>query len=634
VKSINKERWMIWAAVPVLALVLVMLAVMQYHWSEAVSNATRARMQAGLQTSLMGFRQDFTRELGVLCMEIRTALNDTDARDPRQLSQQIAHWQQTTSHPGLLEHVYLWESNKDDNLLRLDPSDKAPESVPWPANSEPLHKHLQFVFPPENFAGPGPAGMHAHHHGQRDHAGGIQQVDAFLPWAIDQSILVLASPAHRVLPASSGNHTMAVTWIIIQLNRSVLEKEIFPELAQKYFLGQGAQEYEVAVLEKSAAHQRIAYSSVAGLGDSNGRPMDASMPLFGPPSRRGGVPMPDPGFFAPPGQRSENRRSPDHQVHFEPLRLSPDSSGYEVVVKHRRGSLEAAVSEHRRSGLILSFGSLLLVGVTMALILIGAQRARRLARMQMEFVAGVSHELRTPLAVISSAAENIADGVIEDRERVVQYGQSILKQSRQLTQLVEQVLLYASSESAQRRLDIRPVQVVSAVDSALEGTAAIVKSSGFTVDRHFESYLPAVRADFNALVQCLQNLITNAVKYGGENRWLGIRASSALRANGEREILLSVEDRGLGIGRDEIRQIFEPFYRGASAIDAQIHGTGLGLPLARTLIEAMGGKLTAESEPGRGSSFIIHLPVVDGAQTAESPAALGESAKAATDFTS
>src|SRR5258707_7106335 len=105
-RSNIKERWMTWAAVPLLATVLVMLAVMQYHWSLAVSNATRARMKASLQTSLIGFRQDFTRELGALCTEIRAALNDTDADagDPAQLSQQLAHWQLTAAHPALLEH--------------------------------------------------------------------------------------------------------------------------------------------------------------------------------------------------------------------------------------------------------------------------------------------------------------------------------------------------------------------------------------------------------------------------------------------------------------------------------------------------------------------------------------------------
>ncbi len=102
----------------------------------------------------------------------------------------------------------------------------------------------------------------------------------------------------------------------------------------------------------------------------------------------------------------------------------------------------------RRRNLMASFGVLGVLAVTMGLILMASQRARRLARLQMDFVAGISHELRTPLAVISSAAENIAHGVVEDKQQLVRYGNTIVKQSRQLTQLVEQVLMFAASQQS------------------------------------------------------------------------------------------------------------------------------------------------------------------------------------------
>jgi signal transduction histidine kinase len=619
----NKERWITWAAVPVLAAVLVILAVMQYHWSGVVSAATRTQMQAGLQNSLVGFRLDFTRELGALCMEVRAAVDDAGTGNPEELSRQIAHWQRTAAHPALLEHVYLWKNGEDDRLLRLDPSGAPAELIAWPEQFARLRQNFQSL--PQGLTmspRPGADVMHARRHGLGKRGGmSAHMGDAFLPWVVDPSSLALASPAHRAGAASSGAHTMEVTLIILQLNRDVLEKEVFAELAQKYFHDQPGQEYEVAVIETSKAQRRTAYSSVAGLGENSGRPADASLPLFGSPFRRGGPAGADPAFFGPPGQPPQGR-STDRLVRFETLRDLADPPIYEVVVKHQRGSLEAAVSDLRRRSLMVSFGVLLLLAATMALIVVSAQRARRLARMQMEFVAGVSHELRTPLAVISSAAENIADGVVEDRQRIAQYGRSILRQSRQLTQLVEQVLLYAASDKARRRLDLRPVDVVAAVESALESTSAVVKNAGFTVEGHFDPDLPSAQADFNALVQCLQNLITNAVKYGGENRWLGIRATTRNETGSAGEVLLTVEDRGIGISREEMRQIFEPFYRGSSAIDAQIHGTGLGLPLARTLAEAMGGKLTAESEPGRGSSFTLHLPVAPGNQRAVSAADL------------
>jgi signal transduction histidine kinase len=99
------------------------------------------------------------------------------------------------------------------------------------------------------------------------------------------------------------------------------------------------------------------------------------------------------------------------------------------------------------------------------------------------------------------------------------------------------------------------------------------------------------------------------VKYGGDNHWLRISAAAMKDSGRIEEVELTVEDRGIGIGKDEIKHIFEPFYRSPAVNESGIHGTGLGLPLARTIVEAMGGRLTAKSELGKGSSFSIHLPV-------------------------
>ncbi|HET9281983.1 MAG TPA: HAMP domain-containing sensor histidine kinase, partial [Candidatus Angelobacter sp.] len=296
---------------------------------------------------------------------------------------------------------------------------------------------------------------------------------------------------------------------------------------------------------------------------------------------------------------------------------SGDQSVWQVVAKHKSGSVEAAVSGLRRRNLMASFAVLVLLGLTMALIIIASQRARRLARLQMDFVTGVSHELRTPLAVISSAAENIAHGVVEDKQQLVRYGNSIVKQTRQLTQLVEQVLLFAATQQAPRNHNLGPVNLYGAVEAALEGTATTVAAAGVTVERRIESGLPAVSADFNGLVQSLQNLIVNAVKYGGDNRWLRIAAEAIKEKGQTKEIILSVEDKGIGISKDEIKHIFEPFYRSPAIAESGIHGTGLGLPLARKIVEAMGGQLTAESEVGKGSLFSIHLQVAGERATQE-----------------
>jgi signal transduction histidine kinase len=123
------------------------------------------------------------------------------------------------------------------------------------------------------------------------------------------------------------------------------------------------------------------------------------------------------------------------------------------------------------------------------------------------------------------------------------------------------------------------------------------------------------------LSQCLQNLITNALKYGKAQRWIGVRAAWAPGAD-RGEVQISVSDHGMGIESAELARVFEPFYRSHAAKEAQIHGTGLGLAVARRVAEAMNGRLSVTSQPGRGSTFTLHLPVIEAAGEGHAPAAV------------
>jgi signal transduction histidine kinase len=126
--------------------------------------------------------------------------------------------------------------------------------------------------------------------------------------------------------------------------------------------------------------------------------------------------------------------------------------------------------------------------------------------------------------------------------------------------------------------------------------------------------------DFSAVSQCLQNLVVNAVKYGGTNPKIAIRAFGGNGEAGEKEVHISVEDHGIGIDSTELEQIFEPFYRSPVVTAAQIHGTGLGLPLAKSIAEAMHGRISVVSKVGVGSRFTLHLPAGKVEQT-ETPEA-------------
>lgn len=244
--------------------------------------------------------------------------------------------------------------------------------------------------------------------------------------------------------------------------------------------------------------------------------------------------------------------------------------------------------------------------------------AVQLARLQMDFVASISHELRTPLAVIRSAAENIADGVVEGKEQLTKYGAVIRNQSRQMTELVNQILLFVSTRDRTGHYNLQSLPVTQIVAAALENTAELAREAGFVVEEHLEPDLPRVMGDLPALSRCLQNLLGNAIKYGARSRWVGVKAVREKSSLHHDEVRISVQDRGMGIDKADLPRIFEPFFRSAAVRAAQIHGTGLGLPLARNIAEAMGGKLTVESKLGVGSVFTLHLPALREAEHAAS----------------
>jgi signal transduction histidine kinase len=246
----------------------------------------------------------------------------------------------------------------------------------------------------------------------------------------------------------------------------------------------------------------------------------------------------------------------------------------------------------------------------MAMVILSTPRARRLARLQMDFVAGVSHELRTPLAVICSAADNLAEGVVSGSDdQVRRYGELVRNEGRRLTQMVEQLLQYAGRQTGKKKMVLRLVQVGEIVDTTLADLHSLIEPEGFVVEKTIEPGLPLVQADPGALVQCLRNLINNAMRYGGDSKWFGIRGRKAVEAKLP-EVQLTVEDRGMGIEPDDLPYIFDPFYRGKAAQSAQSPGSGLGLSLTKGMIESMGGKISVKSVPGAGSSFTLHLPCV------------------------
>jgi len=289
-------------------------------------------------------------------------------------------------------------------------------------------------------------------------------------------------------------------------------------------------------------------------------------------------------------------------------------------VLHRAGSFDAAVSSARVRNLLVSFGVLLLLGASMGLVVVTTGRARRLAAQQLEFVAGVSHELRTPLAVIRSAAENLADGVVAEPKQVRRYGDVIAGEGRRLTHMVEQIMEFAGFESGRATLDVRPVAPGGLIEEALNAAVPHLQEHQASVERTGAAELPLVLVDAGAVSRSLQNLIVNALKYGGTPPRLVVDVRPGDPAR--REVDVTVSDNGAGIAARDLPHIFEPFYRGADARARQIHGSGLGLSLVKRIMDEMGGRVTVRTD-AKGSAFTLHLPIAPHAAREPGPAAQG-----------
>lgn len=244
----------------------------------------------------------------------------------------------------------------------------------------------------------------------------------------------------------------------------------------------------------------------------------------------------------------------------------------------------------------------------------------QLARLQMEFVASVSHELRTPLAVIRSAADNIADGIVHTPEALVRYGNVLRHQSHSMTELVDQILLFASTEDRTTRPPLTTIQFDRILQAVLAHAHVLELDTTFNLELDIAPDLPPVLGDLTGITQILNNVVGNAIKYGGDGAPITLRAIATRPSSGSPgEIRIAVTDRGIGIDASELPHIFDPFYRSPRVHSAQIHGTGLGLAVAKRLAESMGGRLSVVSQLHRGSTFTLHLPLAKGA---EAPVAL------------
>jgi signal transduction histidine kinase len=610
-----KDRAGLGAVLLLTAAAIVGLAVLQYRWNRAASEATGVRLADALQLSMVNWHLDLFRNLSEVCLTIRMATTFSPGDGANQFADRVAEWRSIARYPELVANVFVIDrtSPGPEQVFQLDPGTAAFARIDAPPAFGTLAADL-----PDSLAAPAPRPEPA---SRRQLTESFYNIGAALrDWRFDATIPALIRPLdfESRTPSGTGRRDAVVQWLVIQLDEQVLRSRILPDLAHRYFQGTDGLDYEVAVVRGSPPG-RVIYSSDPGFGEDDVPDADGRMDVFGRGwEQPSGAPI---AIFHRPSRNT----GPTAAVGiswFPLLRETPPSEDWQLVVRHRRGGpLGAFVADMERRGLAFSFGALFLLVVSMSMLVVASIRAQRFARLQMEFVTAVSHELRTPLTIIESAADNIASGVVDTMPQLREYGAVIGEQTTRLSGLVERVLLFAATRDRQPRFVTEALRPSDVVDAVLASTEGLVRASQFTIDRDVPDDLPAIVGERIAVAQCIENLVTNAIKYSGGERWIGIRARVVDVRSEQRHVQISVSDRGIGIGQEDLPHIFEPFYRSASVRRAQIQGTGLGLALAKQVAESMGGGLTVTSEPGRGCTFTLSLRCAV-AETADA-AALG-----------
>lgn len=234
-----------------------------------------------------------------------------------------------------------------------------------------------------------------------------------------------------------------------------------------------------------------------------------------------------------------------------------------------------------------------------------ARAAEMASRLKLEFLANVSHELRTPLNAIIGFSEAMLEKVFGDlgHEEYHEYTTHIHGSGRHLLSIINDILDLSKIEAGKLEFDMAPV----ALDKVIGQVVAIVRgsgeSSGANIDVGDLSALLGLQASEQRLLQIFVNLFSNAVKFtppGGH-----VRVSAEAEAG---EIVISVIDDGIGMTAEEVEQAMLPFTQVDNSLARRFEGTGLGLPLAKLLVEGNGGTLYMKSEPGTGTVVTVRLP--------------------------
>ena len=589
-KRVRAERSVVLAAVLTLALLLA-LGWLQYRWLSDVAAAQTHSLRRQLEVAAERIARDFDLEISRAFFPFLVRDRPGGRDRPDHLLRGLAFFRATALEPDLVSDLYLLARGAP--VRRLAEERRELVEAPLPGR---LRVDLPRILNEVRSRRAGDASA--------EQMPVLEDPPTIIvPPRIPRGLQRLArDPEGAAADPPDGESVEDL--VLVTLDPRVLRERFLPDLVSTH-LGDSAGDFVVAVFGSEPGAPPIFSSGSADRRRDDAwevtRPIWIVHPFpelrLARAARRGGA--------TPSGSE------PETDVEIDPayaLRADRGSAGPWLLAMGRAdGPLEAAVARTRALNLLLSFGTLVLLAATTVLLLRAVRQGALLARRQMDFVAGVTHELHTPLAAISAAADNLADGIASDDRQVRRYGEVIRGEGKRLASRIGQVLDFAGIGRAPEPIHAR-FDVVESVREILAERTWELETSGIEVEVSEARDLPAAWGDRGALGRALGNLVDNAIKYGARGGWLGI----GVDLDPEGRLRVRVSDRGPGVARGDDRRIFEAFRRGRATAVGHAHGSGLGLAVAKELVESFGGELGLESTGGPGATFTVLVPAVDG----------------------
>jgi two-component system, OmpR family, phosphate regulon sensor histidine kinase PhoR len=274
------------------------------------------------------------------------------------------------------------------------------------------------------------------------------------------------------------------------------------------------------------------------------------------------------------------------------------------VVPRNYTEMERNAVNQRRANLFLIILSMTMIFCSLAIIYVMGRRERQLTQLKEDFISNVSHELKTPLSLIRMFSEILVTNRVRNDTARQEYYSIIHNESDRMGRLVANLLDFARLERERHSLHLEKTNIAQLVAKELEAFRYQLQKDGFELSTVADTSVPETMADPNAISMAFFNLLDNAVKYSGERKQVTVSLNQH-----DGFIELAVKDEGLGIPEAERQKIFEKFFRGSSADVKRIRGSGIGLSITKQVAEMHGGEIRVESEPGRGSTFTLRIPV-------------------------